>query len=680
MANLFNTMLLVSPEIIGRNLYWVGGTASWNGTAASKWALTSGGSGGQVEPTSIDNVFFDANSGVVTVTAITTIITCRNIDFTGFTGTFTGSATGSIYGSWTFGAGMTQSYTGTLTFRSTYPGRTITCNGKTFASGITFDGIGGAWTLQDSLTNSSNISLNNGFLNTNNQSVSITSFSSNNSGIRTLILGTSTITCSSGWTATTSGLNLSVASSTINVSGTVAFNSKSATYGTVNFTGGVSNFGPSLINGDADGAITFGTLSRTTNTYSVLQISVNIIVTSSLTFAGGNANTQRLGILNTLGTSTPVTITCNGSIALSNTDFLGITGTGSATWTGTSLGDCGGNSNITTTSPVTRFAVCAAGSNDFMADIWSTSSGGATGQTRPLPQDTVTIDGNSFGAISETLTIGSYRLPTLDFTNATHTPTLSFNGAITTYFFGDLKFIAGMVVSGTSGTTFQKQSGTQTLTSGTQTNTSNIAIKTLGTFVLGDDMIDTGTIGMAYTSGTFNDNNHNVTSTTFVSSSTLVRAWNKGNGTYTITGTGNAWSITGTTNLTFTDAGTIKFTNNSSTGKNFIGGSLTYNNVWNATAGTGILTFIGSNTFKDLKSDASRSIKFTGGTTTTISTMTLGITCTIASTVGTYNIVSNSGTPIASTGTVISNCAFSGATWTVTAGTDGGGNSGITFV
>lgn len=680
MANLFNTMLLVSPEIIGRNLYWVGGTASWNGTAASKWALTSGGSGGQVEPTSIDNVFFDANSGVVTVTAITTIITCRNIDFTGFTGTFTGSATGSIYGSWTFGAGMTQSYTGTLTFRSTYPGRTITCNGKTFASGITFDGIGGAWTLQDSLTNSSNISLNNGFLNTNNQSVSITSFSSNNSGIRTLILGTSTITCSSGWTATTSGLNLSVASSTINVSGTVAFNSKSATYGTVNFTGGVSNFGPSLINGDADGAITFGTLSRTTNTYSVLQISVNIIVTSSLTFAGGNANTQRLGILNTLGTSTSVTITCNGSIALSNTDFLGITGTGSATWTGTSLGDCGGNSNITTTSPVTRFAVCAAGSNDFMADIWSTSSGGATGQTRPLPQDTVTIDGNSFGAISETLTIGSYRLPTLDFTNATHTPTLSFNGAITTYFFGDLKFIAGMVVSGTSGTTFQKQSGTQTLTSGTQTNTSNIAIKTLGTFVLGDDMIDTGTIGMAYTSGTFNDNNHNVTSTTFVSSGTLVRAWNKGNGTYTITGTGNAWSITGTTNLTFTDAGTIKFTNNSSTGKNFIGGSLTYNNVWNATAGTGILTFIGSNTFKDLKSDASRSIKFTGGTTTTISTMTLGITCTIASTVGTYNIVSNSGTPIASTGTVISNCAFSGATWTVTAGTDGGGNSGIIFV
>lgn len=680
MANLFNTMLLIPTEVIGRNLYWVGGSASWNGTAASKWALTSGGAGGQAEPTSIDNVFFDANSGVVTVTTITTIITCRDLNFTGFTGTFTGSATGSIYGSWTFGTGMTQSYTGTLTFRATFPGRTITCNGKAFASGITFDGVGGGWKLQDNLTNSSNISLNNGTLNTNNQAVSITSFSSNNSGGRNLILGTSVITCSSGWTATTLGLTLSVASSTINVGGIVAFNSKSATYGTVNFTGGVGNFGPSLINGDADGAITFGTLSRTTTTYSVLQISVDIIVTTSLTFAGGNANTQRLGIINTLGTSTPITITCNGSIALSNTDFLGITGAGSAIWSGTSLGDCGGNSNITTTTPVTRFPVCAAGSNDFMSDIWSTSSGGATGQTRPLPQDTITIDGNSFGAVSETLTIGSYRLPTLDFTNATHTPTLSFNGAITTYFFGDLKLIAGMVVSGTSGIAFQKQSGTQTLTSSTQTNTSNIAIKTLGTFALADDMIDTGATGITYTSGTFSDNNHNVTSPTFTSSGVLARTWNKGSGTYTVTGTSNAWSITGTTNLTFTDTGTIKFTNNSSTGKNFNGASLVYNNVWNATAGTGILTFLGSNTFKDLKSDASRSMKFSAGTTTTIATITLGATCTIASTAGTYNIVSNSGTAVASTGTIISNCAFSGATWTVTSGTDGGGNSGITFV
>ena len=40
--------------------YWVGGTAAWDGTAGTKWALTSGGAGGQAIPTSADDVFFDA--------------------------------------------------------------------------------------------------------------------------------------------------------------------------------------------------------------------------------------------------------------------------------------------------------------------------------------------------------------------------------------------------------------------------------------------------------------------------------------------------------------------------------------------------------------------------------------------------------------------------------------------
>jgi len=43
--------------------YWVGGTNNWNGTAGTKWALTSGGAGGQAEPTSADDVYFDAAPG-----------------------------------------------------------------------------------------------------------------------------------------------------------------------------------------------------------------------------------------------------------------------------------------------------------------------------------------------------------------------------------------------------------------------------------------------------------------------------------------------------------------------------------------------------------------------------------------------------------------------------------------
>ena len=44
--------------------YWVGGTANWDNTAGTKWALTSGGAGGQAVPTAADDVYIDSGSGV----------------------------------------------------------------------------------------------------------------------------------------------------------------------------------------------------------------------------------------------------------------------------------------------------------------------------------------------------------------------------------------------------------------------------------------------------------------------------------------------------------------------------------------------------------------------------------------------------------------------------------------
>lgn len=77
--------------------YWVGGTATWDSTTTANWSATSGGAGGASVPTSADNVFFDANSGTVTVTVpqlsgsggvlITGAPICANLNFTGFTGT-----------------------------------------------------------------------------------------------------------------------------------------------------------------------------------------------------------------------------------------------------------------------------------------------------------------------------------------------------------------------------------------------------------------------------------------------------------------------------------------------------------------------------------------------------------------------------------------------------------------
>jgi hypothetical protein len=84
-------------------IYWVGGTATWDGTAGSKWASASGGTTYLPIPTSIDNVFFDLNSGLNTVT-IGTGAVCSILTMTGFTGTLafgsnsiSAAGTGTVY-------------------------------------------------------------------------------------------------------------------------------------------------------------------------------------------------------------------------------------------------------------------------------------------------------------------------------------------------------------------------------------------------------------------------------------------------------------------------------------------------------------------------------------------------------------------------------------------------------
>ena len=99
------------------NRYWVGGTASWDGTAGTKWALTSGGAGGQAVPTSADDVFFSAlSTGTCTIDTGNT--GAKSINCTGFTGTITGTAAISVAGSITLVAG--QTYRNSNTYRHRY--------------------------------------------------------------------------------------------------------------------------------------------------------------------------------------------------------------------------------------------------------------------------------------------------------------------------------------------------------------------------------------------------------------------------------------------------------------------------------------------------------------------------------------------------------------------------------
>jgi hypothetical protein len=178
--------------------YWVGGTDNWNATAGAKWALTSGGAGGEAVPTINDDVYIDSGSGAVTVT-LTATANCKSLNFVSgsgsFAGTFAGASTTNCANNLTVSASMTWSYTGQIIFNGTTPGGTITTNGKAIDSQLTFNGVGGSWALQDALTTNAtrSVVLTNGALDLNGKNLTCGFFSSSNSNTRTLAYGTGQI-------------------------------------------------------------------------------------------------------------------------------------------------------------------------------------------------------------------------------------------------------------------------------------------------------------------------------------------------------------------------------------------------------------------------------------------------------------------------------------------------------
>jgi len=232
------------------NRYWVGGTASWDATAGAKWAAASGGAGGAAVPLATDDVFFDGiatgggPAGAITVTVSAPAV-CQNLNFTGFVGTFAGASTLAISGSFTWGAGMTRTYTGAMTFNAVAGVNGITSNGITFGSAITFNGVGGAWQLQDNFTSTALMTLTNGAFDTNAKTLQCTNWSSSNTNTRSLTITGSTWTLTGNtlsWgMSTTTGLTFnSSGSSLIFSNGTATANQFQAgalTYGDVTFAG-----------------------------------------------------------------------------------------------------------------------------------------------------------------------------------------------------------------------------------------------------------------------------------------------------------------------------------------------------------------------------------------------------------------------------------------------------------
>lgn len=673
--------------------YWVGGTDTWDGTAGTKWALTSGGAGGQAVPTSSDDVFFDGASGANTVTVSGSRV-CKSLTCTGFTGTLAGTSTPVV----TVSGDVTLA--STLTFASTGPAFTVDAT-STFTSGgksinnLTVNASGGTVTLGDALaqqasTNIVTVTAGTFTTSASNYSLSAGYVSSTGASTRAINFNGSTVTlnfASNSINFSGTGLTFTAGTSQINVgssSAAATFNGNGETFYNVSFTSASNT--PAI-----NGANTFNNLTFTapTSGLQAVVLSASQTVNATLTCSGATAVRRLFLCSDILGTTRTITV---ATFAPTDCDFRDITVSGGASpISGTRLGDCGGNSGITFPAPKTVYWNPVSSTN-FNSTGWATASGSTTLSINnfPLAQDTAVIDENSRGACTGSGT--GYNLGTIDMSARTsaYTFNLSAISSDSPNIYKDFLFGTGLTVSGSSSATITFAGrATQTITPNGITFPENVTIASYGSTVQLAGTL-TVTNALTLTSGTFDAKTYNVTAASVSITGSTTRTLTMGSGTWTLSGTGTVWTAATTTNLTFNkNTANITLSDTSTTARTFAGGGLTYNKLTiGGATGTSTLTISGSNTFSELASTktVAHTISFTAGTTTTVAdwtiTGTVGNVVTIGSvTAASHTLTKTGGGTISVDYMSISrSTATPGGTWYAGLNsTNGGNNSGWTF-
>ena len=598
-------------------------TVSIGGTFASQ-AMSAATVGASV-PGAADSVFFDANSNsgttAFTVTMATTPRLCNDFTASGLDGVMTlaGSAIGlTVSGSLTFPAtNFTRTYTGTTTFNATTTGKTITTNGVAFGGTVTLNGIGGAWTLGSAFSCGGDIlTLTAGTFNTSasNYAVTAASFSSSGTGTRTITLNASTLTFSSSlltaWAMTTStNATLNAGTSTINLSGSGAtFAGGGLTYYNVSFTSTIATTSVKSITGvNTFTNLTFSTIAAAG--LNNISLSANQTINGTLTISGANGNQRQFVQSNTI--TTPRTLTCATIAAMADVDFQDITIAGAhGTLSGTRLGDCGGNSNITFVAGKTVYWSLVGGGN-WNANGWAPGSGGTPTTTNyPLPQDTAVIENTGLNT-SATITInGAWNISSLDTSTRTNAMTLA-SGTTTPTFYGNFTYGSGVTPTGTGTYTFSNRA-TKTLNSGGKTFTQPVEIIAPGGGIqlLTNNLTLGATLTTTLTQGTLDLNNLTLTTGSFSSNNSNTRSIAFGTTGSVVVNTASAGftvlNMSIATNFTFTGTSNISAAMSVTRTFNFgPTGATTANRLnINLTSGASAPSFIGS----------FRQINFTGTT------------------------------------------------------------------
>ena len=663
------------------NRYWVGGAGTWDTTSTTHWSAASGGASGASVPTASDSVFFD-QAGTYTVTC-TGSLKCLDITVSAGTVTFaTGTnPTFTISGSMSLVAGTVWPSTGQITFNSTTTGQTVTTNGTTISAGVIFSGIGGGWTLGSALTlgSSNSILVQAGTFDTSstgNYSITAASLNISGSNVRTVNLNASTVTLSSGSSAINSGgLNLTFNSGTsqINLTSTNAQISNTGaglTFYNVSFTSA------NLVLVSIASANTFNNLTipgRINTGITLVNFNANQTINGTLTLNASTGPAYRTFLYsNTLGTQ--ITLTCAAISSLADVDFRDINFSGviSLPVTGTRLGDCKGNNNIT--FPATKTVYWrGTGSSSWGSSgsgNWAATSGGTASAAQfPLAQDTAIFPAATYPASGSTVTVNdNFNIGTIDMSlRTTNTMTLA-TGTTTPAIYGNWINGTGITISGTGTMTFAGRASQQ-ITSAGKSFTQPLTINSIGgTVQLQDNLTESTTVATTLTNGTLDLNGKTMTVGTSFATAAGTKNLTFNGGTLvcpaaSVVAFNNA-QPTGFTTTAGTGTGTISMT--STTAKSFVGGGSTYNCTLNQ-GGIGTLTVTGSNTFNDLTNTVYlTTVLFTGGTTNKFTSFNL------------TGILANLVT-LGSTSATKANLQKT-STWYMGANsTDGGNNTGLTF-
>jgi len=620
-----------------KTVYWV--TAAGGSWSADNWAASSGGAA------STDNFPLAQDTAVIENTGLNTSATVTldsavpylgTIDMSTRTNAMTLSLSSpqTIYGNWSNGSGTSISAGVNISFsgRNT---QTITGNGKSFGNiAPIISSYGGTVQLADAFTSGGGIAVQDGTFDTQGYSITIPSLGTVATGVKTINLGSSTVTLNGGGSIlsfTSTNLTFDAGTSTIICSGsTPTFSGGDQTFYNVSFTSTTAS--STAVNGTN----TFNNLSITPPTSAGLRqiaLSANQTITGTLTVSGASPVRRVFVCSNTLGTTRTLTV---GTLSADDCDFRDITIAGTAAGsTPTRAGDCGGNSGITFPAPKTVYWNLA-GTQNWSATGWAPSSGGTPDINNfPLAQDTAVFDD---AGSAGTITIQTFNIGTFD--ASSRTTAVSFiNGINVPIVYGNWSFGAGVTTLSAGGALTFAGRSTQTITSGGVAFNHPITIDCgTGIVQLADAIELSSTRILTLTSGTFDAVSYNVTAGAHSYNNAGITL-KMGSGTFTASGIGNVWLMSSSSNaILYKGTADILLSSTAINDRTFSGNGKSYNKLTiGGATGTSTLTITGNNQFTELAS-----------TKTVAHTIALGSS---TQTFGKWTVTGTSGNVVTLTGT-----------------------------